>query len=97
MSTATLSLAGIKTAKPREKQKVEKPPLPDPTGQLAKTAEQAIAAAREIDAAKGRLDACKGDCNTRIASGTSWRDGKTRPLDATRGYDDVGFRLVRDE
>ena len=43
------------------------------------------------------LDACKGDCNTRIASGTSWRDGKTRPLDATRGYDDVGFRLVRDE
>ena len=60
MSTATLSLAGIKTAKPREKQKVEKPPLPDPTGQLAKTAEQAIAAAREIDAAKGRLDACKG-------------------------------------
>ncbi|GAA5006386.1 protein kinase domain-containing protein [Pseudoluteimonas lycopersici] len=29
--------------------------------------------------------------------GTSWRGGdKNRPLDATRGYDDVGFRLVRD-
>lgn len=59
MST-TLSLGGIKTAKPREKTKTEKPPLPDPTGQLAEAAEQAIAAAREIDAAKGRLDACKG-------------------------------------
>ena len=39
------------------------------------------------------LDACKGNCNTRIASG----DGKTRALDAGRGYDDVGFHLVRDE
>lgn len=29
--------------------------------------------------------------------GTSWRgDDKNRALDATRGYDDVGFRLVRD-
>ena len=29
--------------------------------------------------------------------GTSWRgDGKTRAPDASRGYDDVGFRLVRD-
>ena len=60
MSTATLSLAGIKTAKPSEKKKVEKPPIPDPTGALATTAEQAIDAAREMDAAKGRLDACKG-------------------------------------
>ena len=60
MSTATLSLAGIKTAKPSEKKKVEKPPIPDPTGTLATTAEQAIDAAREMDAAKGRLDACKG-------------------------------------
>ena len=44
------------------------------------------------------LDACKGDCNTRIATGGSWRGGgDTRPLEADRGYDDVGFRLVRDE
>jgi hypothetical protein len=30
-------------------------------------------------------------------SGTSWRSGiSQRPLLANRGYDDVGFRLVRD-
>jgi len=44
------------------------------------------------------LDACKGNCNTRIATGSSWRGGgDNRPLDAARGYDDVGFRLVRDD
>lgn len=59
MSTATLSLAGIKKAAP-SKQKVEKPPLPDPTGALATAANEAIGAAREMDAAKGRLDSCKG-------------------------------------
>ncbi len=39
---------------------------------------------------------CSGSCDTRIASGRSWRgeDG-ARPLDADRGHDDVGFRLVR--
>ena len=29
--------------------------------------------------------------------GTSWRGAGSRTLDANRGYDDVGFRLVRDE
>ena len=44
------------------------------------------------------LDACSGGCNKRVAAGNSWRGGgETRPLDADRGYDDVGFRLVRDQ
>jgi tRNA A-37 threonylcarbamoyl transferase component Bud32 len=43
------------------------------------------------------LDACHGGCGTRVVAGNSWRGGgETRPLDASRGYDDVGFRLVRD-
>ena len=61
MSTATISLGGIKTAAPRAtRQKVEKPPLPDPTGELTECVSQAIDAARTMDAAKGRLDSCKG-------------------------------------
>ena len=44
------------------------------------------------------LDACSGGCAKRVATGGSWRGGgDNRPLDASRGYDDVGFRLVRDE
>lgn len=40
---------------------------------------------------------CAGDCSRRSAVGRSWRSDTTvRALDATRGYDDVGFRLVRD-
>src|SRR5690606_6825376 len=40
---------------------------------------------------------CGSDCDRRIATGRSWRsDNARRPLDASRGYDDVGFRLVRD-
>jgi serine/threonine-protein kinase PpkA len=42
-------------------------------------------------------------CAKRIAAGTSWRDGPSAPaashrqiLDPSRGYDDVGFRLVRE-
>ena len=43
------------------------------------------------------LDACSGSCETRIVAGKGWRGGgETRKLDAARGYDDVGFRLVRD-
>ena len=43
------------------------------------------------------LDACSGGCDKRVVAGGSWRDGaETRPLEADRGYDDVGFRLVRD-
>lgn len=39
---------------------------------------------------------CARDCNQRKATGTSWRsDSDQRTLDAQRGYDDVGFRLVR--
>jgi serine/threonine-protein kinase PpkA len=39
---------------------------------------------------------CSGSCDTRVANGRSWR-GETgpRPLEANRGHDDVGFRLVR--
>jgi tRNA A-37 threonylcarbamoyl transferase component Bud32 len=44
------------------------------------------------------LDACSGGCAKRSVVGGSWRDGdNSRALDADRGYDDVGFRLVRDE
>ena len=40
---------------------------------------------------------CSGSCSHRIASGPSWRgDTGTRPLDARRGYDDTGIRLVID-
>jgi hypothetical protein len=40
---------------------------------------------------------CSDGCRKHIAHGTSWRgQSGTRPLDANRGYDDVGFRLVRD-
>lgn len=38
-----------------------------------------------------------GGCGQRMAAGRSWRGaGGGRPLDAARGYDDVGFRLVRE-
>jgi serine/threonine-protein kinase PpkA len=41
---------------------------------------------------------CGATCNERKAIGTSWRNADTgaRVLDAGRGYDDVGFRLVRE-
>ncbi|QNP40218.1 bifunctional serine/threonine-protein kinase/formylglycine-generating enzyme family protein [Lysobacter solisilvae (ex Woo and Kim 2020)] len=40
---------------------------------------------------------CATTCTRRVASGKSWRSQTaTRPLLANRGYDDVGFRLVRD-
>ncbi|MFD0726789.1 bifunctional serine/threonine-protein kinase/formylglycine-generating enzyme family protein [Lysobacter brunescens] len=44
------------------------------------------------------LGECSGSgCVRRMASGRSWRGaGGGRPLDAGRGYDDVGFRLVRE-
>ncbi len=44
------------------------------------------------------LGECGGSgCARRMASGRSWRGaGGGRPLDAARGYDDVGFRLVRE-
>jgi hypothetical protein len=40
---------------------------------------------------------CGGGCDKRLASGRSWRGASgARPLDAARGYDDVGFRVVRE-
>ncbi|NUO77385.1 MAG: protein kinase [Lysobacter sp.] len=40
---------------------------------------------------------CGRDCQQRKANGASWRSSQTqRPLAAARGYDDVGFRLVRE-
>ena len=44
------------------------------------------------------LRECGSDCNQRRTTGTSWRseDDSDRTLDAGRGYDDVGFRLVRE-
>ena len=40
---------------------------------------------------------CGDSCARRAATGPSWRTGRsTRTLDTARGYDDVGFRLVRD-
>ena len=38
-----------------------------------------------------------GRCAKRMSAGRSWRGaGGGRPLEAARGYDDVGFRLVRE-
>jgi tRNA A-37 threonylcarbamoyl transferase component Bud32 len=43
------------------------------------------------------LNDCGKDCRQRLSVGKSWRGASgVRPLDAARGYDDVGFRLVRD-
>jgi tRNA A-37 threonylcarbamoyl transferase component Bud32 len=40
---------------------------------------------------------CGRNCQQRQASGSSWRSNQAqRPLAAARGYDDVGFRLVRE-
>ncbi len=39
---------------------------------------------------------CSGGCSKRVSSGKGWRGNGGRALDADRGYDDVGFRLVRD-
>jgi serine/threonine protein kinase len=40
---------------------------------------------------------CSDNCRKHVAHGASWRgQSGARPLDANRGYDDVGFRLVRD-
>jgi hypothetical protein len=40
---------------------------------------------------------CGTGCRERLSTGRSWRGANgMRPLDPARGYDDVGFRLVRD-
>jgi formylglycine-generating enzyme required for sulfatase activity len=49
------------------------------------------------------LSDCAGNCRQRLVSGLGWRDGRSHaePLrssgfDADTGFDDVGFRLVRE-
>ena len=39
---------------------------------------------------------CEGDCQSRAVGGSSWRRGASGTRPAGRGYDDVGFRLVRE-
>ena len=41
------------------------------------------------------LRECSGNCSQRATAGRSWR-GAPAPREASRGYDDVGFRLVRE-
>lgn len=66
------------------------------------TATEAQAAARSDGGkavAEWLNDCANGDCRRRVATGRSWRPASgsgSRPLDAQRGYDDVGFRLVRE-
>jgi len=43
------------------------------------------------------LNECSEGCRKRLTTGQSWRGTSgARALDPVRGYDDVGFRLVRD-
>ena len=43
------------------------------------------------------LRECGSGCRERLVTGTSWRGAAgNEPREAARGYDDVGFRLVRD-
>lgn len=43
------------------------------------------------------LQDCGGSCKQRVTAGASWRGTNgSRPLPSERGYDDVGFRLVRE-
>lgn len=64
------------------------------------TASEAQAASRSDNGkavAEWLNDCAGGSCARRMSVGRSWRGtGGGRPLDADRGYDDVGFRLVRD-
>jgi hypothetical protein len=44
------------------------------------------------------VEECVQGCSQRLSTGRSWRGTSgARPLDPARGYDDVGFRLVRDQ
>lgn len=56
-----------------------------------------LAATAESKPVAEWLSDCDQECRRRLAHGKSWRGvANARPLDPTRGYDDVGFRLVRD-
>ena len=39
---------------------------------------------------------CEGSCESRAVGGSSWRREASGPRQTGRGYDDVGFRLVRE-
>lgn len=64
------------------------------------TAAEAQALARGAGAkpvAEWLADCAPAGCSRRMADGSTWRGAKgRRSLDADRGYDDVGFRLVRE-
>jgi serine/threonine-protein kinase PpkA len=64
------------------------------------TAAEAQAASRSDNGkavAEWLNDCAGGSCARRMTAGRSWRGaGGGRPLEAARGYDDVGFRLVRE-
>jgi serine/threonine-protein kinase PpkA len=64
------------------------------------TAAEAQAASRSDNGkavAEWLNDCAGGGCARRMTAGRSWRGaGGGRPLEAQRGYDDVGFRLVRE-
>jgi serine/threonine-protein kinase PpkA len=64
------------------------------------TAAEAQAASRSESGkavAEWLNDCAGGSCARRMTAGSSWRGaGGGRPLEAARGYDDVGFRLVRE-
>ena len=62
----------------------------------AAEAERLPAPAGERAIAEWRDD-CGAQCTRRTVTGASWRSRQaSRTLDPARGYDDVGFRLVRD-
>ncbi|MFC7300787.1 bifunctional serine/threonine-protein kinase/formylglycine-generating enzyme family protein [Cognatiluteimonas weifangensis] len=42
------------------------------------------------------LRECRDGCRERLTRGRSWRGGADAAREAARGYDDVGFRLVRE-
>lgn len=42
------------------------------------------------------LDCTGGNCTQRKTRGNSWRHTQPRPRNPARGYDDLGFRLVRE-
>ena len=64
------------------------------------TAAEAQAASRSDNGkavAEWLTECAGGNCAKRMSAGRSWRGaGGGRPLEAQRGYDDVGFRLVRE-
>lgn len=58
---------------------------------------QALARGGAKPVAEWLADCAPAGCSRRMAEGSTWRGAKgRRSLEADRGYDDVGFRLVRE-